>query len=197
MELDYSEVLEDFFKLVKKIKHLGIRRFVYEGLEMLPEDFWTNPTSSSKRYHPPESNITPFGILVHNVKASAVAEGLFSFYGIDDPIDKDVIRGAIILHDGFKGGFGEWEGLIAEHGYYAVSMFKALELDEYIKRKLLLCILTHMSRWGRPFTSVTKFIMPEKLQLVVALSDFIASRKDLSFYPGMFIVPKEEKVKKK
>lgn len=193
MKLDFNEVLEDFFKLVKNIKHPGIRRFVYEGLEMLPGDFWTNPTSSSKRYHPPESNITPFGILVHNVKATAIAEGLFSFFGVDDSIDKDIIRGAIILHDGFKGGFGKWEGLVAEHGYYAVSMYKDLELDEYIKRKMMKAIETHMSRWGRPFSSVMKFMMPEKLQFIVALSDFQASRKDISFYPGVSILDEEVK----
>ena len=193
MQLDYGKVLEDFFKLVKNIKHPGIRRFVYEGLEMLPGDFWTNPTSSSKRYHPPESNITPFGLLVHNVKATAIAEGLFSFFGVDDSIDKDIIRGAIILHDGFKGGFGEWKGLVAEHGYYAVSMYKDLELDEYIKRKMMKAIETHMSRFARPFSSVAKFIMPEKLQLIVALSDYIASRKDISFYPKVSIMDKEVK----
>lgn len=187
MQLDYDEVLKDFFKLIKNIKHPEIRRFVYEGLDMLPGDFWTNPASSSKRYHPPESNITPFGLLVHNVKVTAIAEGLFKFYGVDDPIDKDIVRGAIVLHDGFKCGFGEWKALVAEHGYYAVSMYKDIELDEYIKRKLLLCVETHMNRFARPFSSVMKFIMPDKLQRVMALSDYMASRKDISFYPGVKI----------
>lgn len=193
MRLDFYKVLEDFFKCADRVEDADIRRFVYEALNEVPEEFWTAPASSSKKHHPPESNIEPLGLITHIVKASAVAEGLFSFYGVTDPVDKDIIRAALVLHDGFKGGPGAWKGTFEEHAFYAVKSFEHIELDdEYIKRKILSAIETHMSRWGRPFSVVTDFILPDKLNLIVALSDMIASRKDISFYPGISVLDEDE-----
>ena len=76
--------------------------------------------------------------------------------------------------------------MIPEHGYIAASYLAEIELEpEYIKRKLLLAIETHMSRWARPFASVTRFLFPDNIQLIVALSDMIVSGKKISFYPGI------------
>jgi hypothetical protein len=77
MRLDHSEVIKDFFKRIEKIKTIEIRKFVYEALGKVSGDFWSAPTSSSGRYHPPESNIQPTGLLVHIIKALEIADGLF------------------------------------------------------------------------------------------------------------------------
>jgi hypothetical protein len=189
MKLTFSIVLDDFFKIADSIDSPEIKRFVYEGFNMISEDFWMVPTSSSGRYHPPESNITPMGLMVHNVKSCAVAKGLFSFFGVTEQIEKDIVIAAILLHDSYKGGWAVWKGMVPEHGYIATSYLAELELEpEYIKRKLFLCIETHMSRWARPFSSVTRFLFPDNMQLIVALSDMIASRKDISFYPGISVL---------
>ena len=192
-EITFDKILGDFFKIADKIVNPDIKRFVYEGFNMISDDFWMVPTSSSGRYHPPESNITPMGLMVHNIKACTIAKGLFSFYGITEQIEKDIIIGAILLHDSYKGGWtDDWNGMIAEHGYIAASYLAKIELEpEYIKKKLLLCIETHMSRWNRPLSSTMKFMFPDKLQLIVALSDMISSLKLVSFYPGLSILEVE------
>jgi hypothetical protein len=188
-KLTHDVVLEDFFKIASKIENPAIRKFVYEGFNMISEDFWMVPTSSSGRYHPPESNITPMGLLVHNIKACTVAKGLFGFFGVTNKDEMDIVIAAILLHDSYKGGWAAWNGMVPEHGYIAISYLADIELEpEYYKEKLLGCIETHMSRWARPFSSVTKFLFPDNLQLIVALSDMIASRKDISFYPGISVL---------
>ena len=192
MRLDHFEVVKDFFKRIEKIKTTEIRKFVYEALGKVSDDFWSAPTSSSGRYHPPESNIKPAGLLAHIVKALEIADGLFSYFGVTNQIDKDIVNAALLLHDCYKGGpTKKWESMDPAHGQIATQFFKDIELDEYIKSKILLCIRTHMNRFSRPFSSIMEFIMPDKLQMIVSQSDFIASRKKISFYPGLKIVEDE------
>ncbi|MCK4818601.1 HD domain-containing protein [bacterium] len=158
----------------------------------MSDDFWSAPTSSSGRYHPPESNIEPAGLLAHIVKALEVADGLFSYYGVKSEIDKDIVNAALLLHDSYKGGPTEkWSSMDPAHGKFAKQFFKDIELDEYIKSIILDCIETHMSRWARPLKSSMAGYTPTKLQRIVSLSDFIASRKKISFYPGLKIVDDE------
>ena len=194
MKLEHTTVLDDFFKLADSIKTPEIKKFVYEGFNMIADDFWLVPTSSSGRYHPPESNITPMGLMVHNIKVCAISKKLMRFFGVTEQIEKDIIIGAILLHDSFKGGWNkDWNAMVKEHGYIAVSYLAELELEpEYIKSKLLLCIETHMSRWARPFSSVTSFLFPNVMQLIVALSDMISSSSDISFYPGISVLDVDE-----
>ena len=52
MKLEHTTVLDDFFKLADSIKSPEIKKFVYEGFNMIADDFWLVPTSSSGRYHP-------------------------------------------------------------------------------------------------------------------------------------------------
>jgi len=193
-KLTFDMILDDFFKLVDSIETPEIKKFVYEGFNMISEDFWMVPTSSSGKYHPPESNLTPMGLMVHCVKACTIAKGLFGFFGVTEQIEKDIVIGAILLHDSYKGGWtDDWDAMIPEHGYIAVSYLAELELEpEYIKRKLLSAVRVHMSRWSRPFASVTEFLFPDNMQLIVALSDMIASLKSFSFYPGLSILDVDE-----
>ena len=185
--IDLKQIMDDYFDLVESIENPDIKRFVYEGFNMISEDFWMVPTSSSGKHHPPESNITPMGLMVHCVKACTIAKVLMPFFGVWEQVDRDIIIGAILLHDSYKGGWEEaWNEMIPEHGYIAASYLADIELEpEYFKRKLLKAIETHMSRWARPFKSVTDFLFPEKTQLIVALSDMIASGRQISFYPGI------------
>lgn len=187
------KVYEDYFKLADKIETSSIKEFLYKGIDTLPDDFWTRPTSSSGSHHPPESNTEPMGILVHSVKACTIAKVLMPFFGVDEQIDKDMIITALLLHDGFKGGIGKWDGMIPEHAYLASSILVKIDLEpKYIKDKLLKAIRTHMSRFGRPFSVVDEFLFPEKVQLIVALSDMVASGKDISFYPGISVMEEVE-----
>jgi len=188
--IEITKVFEDYFDLVESIESPDIKRFVYEGFNMISEDFWMVPTSSSGRYHPPESNITPMGLMVHCIKACTIGKGLFGFFGVTEQVEKDIIIAAILLHDSYKGGWDRaWNGMIPEHGYIAASYLADIELEpEYIKRKLLDAIETHMSRWARPFSTVTKFLFPQNTSLIVALSDMMASLPKVSFYPGISIL---------
>jgi len=193
MKLTFDTVLDDFFGLIDSIETPSIKKFVYEGFNMISDEFWMVPTSSSGRFHPPESNITPMGLMVHCVKACYYAKGVFNFFGVDEQIDKDIVIGAILLHDSYKGGWTEaWGSMIPEHGYIAASYLAELELEPgYVKRKLLKAIETHMSRYARPFSSVTRFLFPEMTQFLVALSDMTVSLPKMSWYPGISVLDVE------
>jgi hypothetical protein len=86
--ISYEKVLTDYFCLIDSIDDTNIKTFVYRCLNILPEDFWIVPTSSSGTHHPPESNISPLGLMCHCVKACAIAKVLMPFYGLTNRVDK-------------------------------------------------------------------------------------------------------------
>lgn len=184
--LDKDTVLKDYLECVESINDSDIRFFVQEALDDAPNEFWETVASVSRRNHPPEDNL-PRGLLIHTIKALEVAEELFRFFGVFDETERDIIRASVLLHDLYKQGHPWGKFTDREHGKICANILNKYTLNSYIKRKIQLCIETHMSRWAYPMESLKAFIIPDKLQMITALSDYIASRNNISFYPGISI----------
>jgi 23S rRNA maturation-related 3'-5' exoribonuclease YhaM len=178
----------DYMERVNTIVDEDIKKFVTEALEGAPDEFWTASASASGLNHPPEDRIEG-GLLIHTIKALEVAESLFRFFGVEDETDRDIVRAALLLHDMYKQGFPWTDATNSEHGQICAMIVGEYALDnDYIKRRIQLCISTHMSRWAYPMESFKNFVIPDKLQIVTALSDYIASRNEISFYPNWSVL---------
>lgn len=184
-----DQAMQDYLDRLDTIIDDDIRAFVKEALDDASDEFWTAQGSVSGINHPPEDNIV-CGLLVHVTKAMEVAEELFRFFGVDDEVDRDIVRAAVMIHDTWKQGSPWGNSTHREHGLICAEMIEKYTLDPYIKRKIQKCISSHMSRWAWPFSALASFIIPDKLQMVVALADYMASRNNVSFYPGRSIIDK-------
>ena len=178
-----EEVIQDYRNCVLRIENNEIRKLVDDYIDSIDDSpFWIQPGSPSGRYHPPENNLE-CGLIIHCVKAFYVAEGLFKFYGVEYALDKDVVRAAVLLHDTMK-GFPLWKHTVPDHGTIAASHLGTIptELPENVVEDIKACIRTHMSRWS-PWKVLAEATTPTKLQRITQMADYIASRKDISFYP--------------
>lgn len=179
---------KELYDCVGKIIDDDIRKFTREILKDAPLQFWAAPSSSSGKKHPPEDNIYQ-GLVVHTIKAFYVARNLFKYFGVYDQTERDIIMSSIILHDIYKNGNPWSDKTDREHGKIcADKMYEYNKLDRYIRSKIQQCVRTHMSRWAYPIDSLKEGFMPDKMQMIVSLSDYIASRNDISFYPGTSIL---------
>ena len=179
-------IIEDLRKCVLRIEDEKIREFVDHALDDIPPMWWEIPSSPSMRYHPPENNLRPLGLVVHTIKAFHVAQELYTFYGITDDHEKDIIRASVILHDIMKCE-PNWNGTtVPDHGLLAANWLRYREFDglQSTKDKILNCVALHNSRWTYPARELARATTPTKLERIVQMSDFIASRKTLSFYPA-------------
>ena len=179
-------IIGDLKKCVNAIKDLEIREFVDFALDDISPMWWEIPSSPSLRYHPPENNLRPLGLVVHTIKAFHVAQELYNFYGITDELEKDIIRSSVILHDIMK-CHPNWEGTtVPDHSLLAANWLRAREFNgsDYTKQQILDCVALHNSRWTYPARELAKATTPTKLERIVQMADYIASRKSLSFYPA-------------
>jgi len=195
----------DNMKLVEKeinrIEDKDIKEFTVYFLSKASEEFWTSPSSSSGKYHPLEDN-NENGLIRHTIKAFYIAEDLCRFYNIKDTYI-DICRSACLLHDIMKNGI-KWEDKTDyTHGLLA---FNYMNNDEYIyvmaeniyKTKIdpiLLAVRWHMSRWCSPedenmtmglyMSSIGSNYITNTIIEIVQLSDYMASRKNISFLPDI------------
>ncbi len=169
-----------------RIKNENVRTSTENILDMLPDYFYEIPASSSGKYHPSFS-LGEGGLVRHVKVAMRILEEMFrdEVFGTYDDYTKDLIRMALILHDGFKSGITYCGHTCSEH---PVIMSKFI-LDN--KDKLLISdedtkfvsglIITHMGPWNKDKTG--NIIMPvpkTREELLVHLCDYIASRNFLN-----------------
>ena len=173
---------------LSRIQNQNVRRSTETILDMLPDYFYEIPASSSGKYHPSFS-LGDGGLVRHVKVAMRILEEMFrdEAFGKYDDYTKDLIRMALILHDGFKSGMTNSGHTCSEH---PVIMSKFI-LDN--KDKLLISeedakfvsslIITHMGPWNKD--KAGNVIMPvptTREELLVHLCDYIASRNFLNVY---------------
>ena len=181
MKEDFA--IDDLKNCVRKISDKGLRDFVESALHGLNPAFWEQGASPSGRFHPPENNLR-HGLVIHTVKAFYVAEELFSFYNVYNELEKNIVRAAVILHDSMKGD-PEWSGTVHDHGTRAARRLDGIPFVDHhsILQRIQDAITMHMSRWTYDFTALVMAATPKKLDRIVQMADFIASRNSISFYP--------------
>jgi 23S rRNA maturation-related 3'-5' exoribonuclease YhaM len=107
----------DVFKVeLNRFKNANVRESTEAVLDMIPDYFYEIPASSSGKYHPAFS-LGEGGLVRHVKVAMRVLEELFrdTAFGEYDDYTKDLIRMALLLHDGLKSGLTNTGHTCREH----------------------------------------------------------------------------------
>lgn len=155
-------------------------------LEMLPDYFYKIPASSSGRFHPAFS-LGEGGLVRHVKVAMRILEEMFrdKAFGEYSDYKKDLMRMALLLHDGFKSGL-EYSGHTAvDHPVimadFIVNNQEQLFISPEDAEFVASLVRSHMGPWNTDKDG--HVIMPtpkSKEELLIHLCDYIASRNFLN-----------------
>jgi len=180
---------KDVFNVeLNRIENDNVRISTENILEMLPEYFYEIPASSSGKYHPIFS-LGEGGLVRHVKVAMRILEEMFKdeAFGIYDEYMKDLIRMALILHDGFKSGITNSGHTCNEHpiimSKFIIDNKDKLLISEDDAKFVSSLIITHMGPWNKDKAGNVIMPVPEtREELLVHLCDYIASRNFLNVY---------------
>ncbi len=171
---------------LQKIDDEKIRESTKIILNMLPDYFYEIPASSSGRWHP-DFSLGEGGLVRHVKVACRIAEELFrdSVFCPFDEHKKDLIRMAIMLHDGFKSGL-VYSGHTAFHHPILMYDFildntSKLPMSKEDSEDVARMIASHMGPWNKDKDGYEMLPLPkESDEIFVHLCDYIASRNFLN-----------------
>ena len=178
---------ETVFKVeLDRIQNQNVRASTELLLNMLPDYFFEIPASSSGKYHPSFS-LGEGGLVRHVKVAMRILEEMFrdEAFGSYDDYTKDLLRMALMLHDGFKSGITNCGHTCNEHPVI-MSNFILENMDKlYIAPEeaqfVASLILTHMGPWNKDRQGNVIMPVPQtKEELLIHLCDYIASRNFLN-----------------
>lgn len=177
----------DIFKTeLNRISDDNIKESCSIILNLLPDYFYIIPASSTGKYHPSFS-LGEGGLVRHVKVASLIAEELFNDTALSnfDDHEKDLIRMAILLHDGFKKGKEENKYTLVEHPLIMANFIKEnagiLPMDSHDLDNVARMISKHMGPWTKNRDGEDILEIPTaKDELFVHLCDYFASRKLLN-----------------
>lgn len=171
---------------LNRIKDEDVKRSAITILEMIPDYFYVIPASSTGKYHP-EFSLGEGGLVRHVKVAMRILEEMFKdeVFGVYDDYKKDLIRMAILVHDGFKSGIDNTGYTVSEHPIimhdFIIANKDKLSIKEEDANFVASLILTHMGFWNTDRSG--NVIMPQpktREELLVHLCDYIASRNFLN-----------------
>ncbi len=172
---------EVFNTELNRIQDEDVRESARIILSMLPDYFYIIPASSSGKYHP-KFALGPQGLVKHVKAAMLMLEKMFTneLFGVYDSYTKDLIRMALIIHDGFKSGYTNSGRTCSEHPVLMADFLlknkdKFLIPEEDIEFVASL-VKTHMGPWNTDYKG--NVIMPKpntSAELLVHYADYFAS----------------------
>lgn len=195
--MEPEEKVKCFQRELNMIRDEDFRNECTELVKNIPEDFFSKPASSTKKYHPLRAS-DDGGLLWHTRFAFWIAIALtkkgavFSFLTQDQ---RDVGLAAIIFHDtmkyGFDGGRSNKGYTYFEHPLMVdelVRRVKGRELDQKTNRSDMLLstmiqvIKPHMGSWNSNNRSKITLPVPEtKLEKFIHYCDFMSSVEFMNF----------------
>ena len=174
-------------RIVLNIKDKNIRNLVSSALKEADEQFFYAAASSSGKYHPPEDN-GEHGLLRHTIKVMYIAGQLATYFDIPGDM-KDAVVGAAIVHDIRKNGHRWKDKTDYRHGilgFEYIMSFRDTYSFQVTEMMLARCIRFHMYRFSKPKIEADLAVKCDDIEVkIVQLADFIASRKQASFLPGI------------
>lgn len=173
---------------LERINNENIKSSTETILDLLPDYFYTMPASTSGKYHPLFS-LGEGGLVRHIKVACKILEEMFkneSFSNYTE-YEKDLIRMALILHDGFKSGKTYSNHTAVDHPLLMANFIKdnidLLNITESEAEQVSKLISSHMGPWTKDRSGNEILPKPEtKEELLVHLCDYIASRNFLNVY---------------
>ena len=167
------------------IKNERIKNSLITILKKLPDYFYTDPASSTGKYHP-EYALGEGGLVRHTKVAIRIAKELLDNPSLNDFTDdeKDLIIFSLMIHDGLKSGLKKSKYCLFEHPILISNFIKDnkneldLTLDEidFVSD----AVLTHMGPWTKDYKGNEVLTPPtSKSQKFVHMCDYLASRKFL------------------
>jgi hypothetical protein len=169
------------------------KNIAINGLKNAPDYFFYVPASSSGKYHP-KSSLGLAGLVRHVKSVFLISEELLNhkLYSPFTPVEKDMIRVAVLLHDCLKQGL-EGTHTVAEHPLlvrealhpvkgkvFTDDMNSTLMVKDMEEKWNLICTMieTHMGIWNTDKEGNEIMDIPKtKAQLHVHMCDYLASRK--------------------
>ena len=178
---------KDVFNVeLDRFENEKVRKSTEIVLNMLPDYFYSVPASSTGKYHP-DFSLGEGGLVRHIKVAMKILEELFKdeSFGIYDSYTKDLIRMALMLHDGLKYGLDYTPHAFKEHPVmmsdFIIDNKDKLLIDSDDAKFVADLIVTHMGPWNKDKDG--NVIMPKPItneELLVHLCDYIASRNFLN-----------------
>lgn len=180
-----SQAREYFKNELRHIESEEIREFTAQILELAPDYFFTHPSSSSGKYHPPQSQ-GHAGLLRHTRSVAIIANDMCTCENITG-LDRDAILSACLLHDICKYGIPGDKHTVSNHdyigAYYIRAQAKKLGLLETVKiKEILSAVANHYGRWTKRTPGSTQQVKkyPEEYSVIdrwVHRADYLSSRQ--------------------
>ena len=180
---------KDVFNVeLAKFENENVRESAETILEMMPDYFYEIPASSSGKYHP-EFSLGEGGLVRHVKVAMRLLEEMFrnAAFTDYDSNTKDLIRMALLVHDGFKSGITNCGHTVNEHpvimSKFIIDNADKLQISKEEAKFVASLVITHMGPWNKDRAG--NVIMPvptTKEELLVHLCDYFASRNFLNVH---------------
>lgn len=175
-----------FDRELQEIDNIHVRDFVRNILTVIPERFWTEPASSTGKYHP-SSSLGYMGLVRHTKQVFWIAKTMRDTKMFEQA-NFNVVLAACLLHDAWKYyGASKFtyknhaslavekiDGIVALTGCFKTLLPDGSNPDWY--NLLLECIQAHNGKFTSEWTG--EFNLEQKL---VHLADMLASRPFLNF----------------
>ena len=168
------------------IRNERIRKSAETFINMLPDYFFKIAASSTGKYHP-EFASGEGGLVRHSKVATYILNEIISTKTFGDdftPDERDLLRFAILIHDGFKHGITEETYTKHEHPLICATCLRAskdkLDLTDDEIEYVASAIESHMGEWNKSSYSDVELALPtSKAQKIVHLADLLSSKKVL------------------
>lgn len=177
-------MIDLFEQELAMIKNQEIKDFTCLVLEKAPPYFWEVPSSSTGKYHPPQSN-GPGGLVRHTRAVAFLGDALCNIYDIVGD-ERDAVIAACLLHDVVKYGMEKSKWTTKTHDYdgalYIHMLAKQTGKDVPMLSTITGAVAWHMGRWterknGHPLKKFPEdFSRAEEL---VHVADCLSSRKQM------------------
>lgn len=162
-----------FEAMANSLTDPNVKNFVADAVTHAQSQFFTAPSSSSGNFHPADE-INVGGLLAHSVRDMIVGGWLADYFQLSAQ-EKDVIQGALLIHDIQKGGI-PWTTYDAAHGPDGANWLQPFEAGKGQEAaEMDLLVRNHMGQWNAP-TPTPPQTLDEQL---VCYADYLASLDDV------------------
>ena len=177
-----------FEKLLEKFETDQIRDYCRDMIELIGDDIFTMPSSTSLKYHN-ATQCQPHGQLYHILMFAEIMNYMLGLKYIKenvcmDPTQRDLMRCTPIFHDALKCGTNGSKYTVHEHPMLAGEWVRTTTVEHDIPQKMKdwlakLCE-SHSGEWTTSKKSAV--VLPEPrttCEFMVHLSDYLSSRANI------------------